>query len=237
MLKVIKGYLIDKIDFIWIVDIKLNYTNRYEIRRKEMSVGRPKEFNVEEALDRALQVFWSKGYEGTSLQDLTDAMGINRPSLYSTFGNKEQLFRKALDRYFDNRRVFIDKALNQPTAFKVVEYLLNEFAESQTNPENPLGCLVVQSALVCGEESDCIRKELINRRLLIETALCKRFERAKKEGDLPENVEPADLARYVATFSQGMSVQAASGASCEQLRKVVDLALRVWPKQNLSTNL
>ncbi|KAF0222250.1 MAG: transcriptional regulator [bacterium] len=194
-----------------------------------MSVGRPREFDIDKALESALQVFWSKGYEGASLEDLTKAMGINRPSLYSAFGNKEELFRKALDRYFENRGVVIEKALNEPTARAVVEALLFEFANSQTDPTHPPGCLAVQGALVSGDDADCIRQELISRRLSTEQALCSRFERAKLEGDLPADIEPADLARYVATLSQGMSVQAASGASCEQLRKVVELALRIWP--------
>lgn len=191
-----------------------------------MKAGRPKEFDIEKALDSALTVFWRKGYEGTSLQDLTIAMGINRPSLYATYGNKEELFRKALDRYFDTRKSVIDNALNQPTTYKVIEELLYEFADSHTNPDNPPGCLVVQSALVCGEESDCIKKELISRRLSMETALCNRFERAKKEGDFPENIEPTDFARYIATISQGMSIQAANGASSDQLRKVVEIVLK-----------
>jgi AcrR family transcriptional regulator len=191
-----------------------------------MKAGRPKEFDIEKALDSALTVFWRKGYEGTSLQDLTIAMGINRPSLYATYGNKEELFRKALDRYFDTRKSATDNALNQPTTYKVIEQLLYEFADSHTNPDNPPGCLVVQSALVCGEEADCIKKELISRRLSMETALCNRFERAKKEGDFPETIEPADFARYIATISQGMSIQAANGANSEQLRKVVEIVLK-----------
>lgn len=195
-----------------------------------MSVGRPREFDVDKALESALHVFWRKGYEGASLQDLTEAMGINRPSLYATFGNKEELFRKALDRYFNNSKITIEKALEQPTARAVVEHLLFEFAQSQTDPDHPPGCLAVQGALVSGENADCIRKELICRRLSTETVLCERFERAKLEGDLPVDIEPADLARYVATISQGMSVQAASGASCEQLRKVVEIVLRNWPE-------
>ncbi|MFY9225151.1 MAG: TetR/AcrR family transcriptional regulator [Blastocatellia bacterium] len=191
-----------------------------------MKAGRPKEFDIEKALDSALAVFWRKGYEGTSLQDLTTAMGINRPSLYATYGNKEELFRKTLDRYFDTRKSVIDNALNQATIYKVIERLLYEFADSNTNPDNPPGCLVVQSALVCGEEADCIKKELISRRLSMETALCNRFERAKKEGDFPENIEPTDFARYIATISQGMSIQAANGASSEQLRKIVEIVLK-----------
>lgn len=195
-----------------------------------MGVGRPKEFDVDKALESALQVFWSKGYEGASLQDLTIAMGINKPSMYSTFGNKEELFRKALDRYFENRRVAIERALNQPTARAVIEDLLFEFAHSQTAPDHPPGCLAVQGALVSGKEADCIRKELISRRLLTETLLRERFERAKLEGDLPIDIEPCNLARYVATLSQGMSVQAANGASSCQLEKVVEIALKIFPK-------
>lgn len=191
-----------------------------------MKAGRPKEFDIEKALNSALKVFWSKGYEAASLQDLTSAMGINRPSLYATYGNKEELFRKALDCYFNNRKAVIDNALNQPTTYKVIECLLYEFAESNVASNNPPGCLVVQSALVSGEKADCIRKELISRRLSIEKALCDRFEQAKNEGDFPETIEPVDFARYIATISQGMSIQAANGASSEQLRKIVEIVLK-----------
>src|SRR5882724_2242913 len=114
-----------------------------------MSVGRPRAFDIEKALDRAVDVFWRKGYEGTSLSDLTEAMGINRPSLYAAFGNKEDLFRKVLDRYSDGPAAYVREALNEPTAKAVAERLMRGAAEVLTNPRNPSGCLIVQGALSC----------------------------------------------------------------------------------------
>src|ERR1051325_3475900 len=103
--------------------------------------GRPRQFDTEKALDRALTVFWQKGYEGASLLDLTRAMGINRPSLYAAFGNKEALFRKALDRYAEGQAAYIRAALEAPTARAVAERLLHGTVELLTDPRNPRGCL------------------------------------------------------------------------------------------------
>jgi AcrR family transcriptional regulator len=194
------------------------------------SVGRPRQFDPDQALGRALEVFWKKGYEGTSLSDLTDAMGINRPSLYAVFGNKEDLFRKALDRYSEAQAASMNQAMNQPTARGAVEQLLMAGAESMTNPHNPHGCLLVQGALACGEGAECIRQELVHRRAAIVAALRQRLERAKSEGDLPLDSEPGDLARYVSAVSSGLSVMATGGASRNELRRVVQTAMRAWPK-------
>jgi AcrR family transcriptional regulator len=194
-----------------------------------MTLGRPRAFDVDKALDCALKVFWRKGYEGTSLPDLTKAMGINRPSLYAAFGNKEELFRKALDRYAEGPAAFVRESLEKPTAREVVERFLNGSAELLTDPCNPCGCLAVQGALACGETADPIRQELISRRAATEAALRERLERAKSTGDLPPDADPADLARFVATVSHGMAVQAASGASREDLQRIVHVALRAWP--------
>jgi AcrR family transcriptional regulator len=194
-----------------------------------MPIGRPRAFDMDTALDRALQVFWRKGYEGTSLSDLTKAMGINRPSLYAAFGNKEALFRKALDRYVEGPAAYTRTALDEPTARAVVERLLRGVVGLLTNPRHPPGCLAVQGALACGDAADSIRRELISRRMAGEAALRQRFERAIADGDLPFDADPADLARYVVTITQGMAVQAAGGASREELRRVVEMALRAWP--------
>src|SRR5260370_23346247 len=110
------------------------------------SAGRPRAFDIDKALDRALRMFWEKGYEGTSLADLTEAMGINRPSLYAAFGNKEALFRKALDRYTSGPAAYVSEALDKPTARGVVERLLGGAADLLTNPRNPRGCLMVHGA-------------------------------------------------------------------------------------------
>ncbi|MDX6693453.1 MAG: hypothetical protein QOF02_1056 [Blastocatellia bacterium] len=192
--------------------------------------GRPRAFNLDEALDKALLVFWQKGYEGASLDDLTRAMGINRPSLYAAFGNKESLFRKALDRYERGPSSFAREALKEPTARGVVELLLQEAIKMHTDPQTPPGCLMVQAALVSGEGADTIRQELNARRAADELGLRRRLIRAKAEGDLPHNANPADLARYVVTIMRGMAVQAASGASRNELRRVAHMALRAWPE-------
>ena len=193
-------------------------------------MGRPRAFDIDQALDCALKVFWSKGYEGASLSDLTKAMGINRPSLYAAFGDKEGLFRKALDRYSIRSATYFGEALNQPTARAVVERLLQGAAESLTDPRNPRGCLYVQGALACGKDADCIRRELISRRAAGEVEIYQRLKRAKAEGDLPPDSNPADLARFVATVTQGMAVQAAGGATRAELERVAQTALRAWPR-------
>ncbi len=194
-----------------------------------MAKGRPRTFDVDKALDFALKVFWRKGYEGTSLLDLTEAMGINRPSLYAAFGNKEELFRKALDRYAAGPAAHMREALDEPTARAVAERLLRKTADVLTDPRHPPGCLAVQGALSCGEAAESIRQELNSRRSAGEAALRERFERAKSEEDLPPGADPADLARYVTTVIQGMAVQAVGGASRDELRRVAETALRAWP--------
>jgi AcrR family transcriptional regulator len=202
---------------------------RTQKKAEESPVGRPRSFDVDRALDQALQVFRRKGYEGASLSDLTEAMGINRPSLYAAFGDKETLFRKALDRYGMMVQCMMDEALKKKTARAVVESFLREAIEMQTHPGSPPGCLTVHGALACGDESESIRKELTCRRDQAEAAIRERFKRAKKERDLPADCNPADLARYVATVMQGMAVQAAGGATRSELQRVVNTVLRAWP--------
>jgi AcrR family transcriptional regulator len=198
-------------------------------RVKKPRRGRPRSFDVDRALDRALHVFWRKGYEGASLPDLTRAMGINRPSLYAAFGNKAALFRKVLDRYAQGPAGYVCAALEAPTARQVFERLLHGVIDMTADPRNPKGCLNIQGALACSASADPLRKELITRRARGQQALRLRFERAKEEGDLPANVDPADLARYVTTILYGLSIHAASGATAGDLHRIAELALHAWP--------
>jgi AcrR family transcriptional regulator len=191
--------------------------------------GRPRAFDAEQALDRALAVFWRKGYEGASLPDLTKAMGINRPSLYAAFGNKEALFRKALDRYARGPAAYACAALEAPTARAVFERMLRGTVERQTDALNPPGCLMVNAELSCGDAAVGVRTELAARRRAADAALRARFGRAVSEGDLPKGTDVAGLAHYVAAVIRGMAVQAATGASRDDLRRVAEVALRAWP--------
>ncbi len=191
--------------------------------------GRPRAFDPDAALDRAMHVFWTKGYEGAALSDLTQAMRINRPSLYAAFGNKERLFGRVLDRYMDGPVAYFGKALAAPKARDVVEEIFLGTARMADDPRTPAGCLLVQGALACGDAS--VRKEVAARRAAVEVALRRRLQRAKREGDLPKNADPADLAHYVMTVVRGMAVQSAGGAGRNQLRRVAQIALRAWPKR------
>jgi AcrR family transcriptional regulator len=194
-----------------------------------MPSGRVREFDVEEALCRALEVFWARGYEGATLPQLTRAMGINRPSLYAAFGNKEQLFRKALDHYQTGPQSFLTEALRKPTAHAVVEAIFSGFVKMQRNRDQARGCLIVSGALACGENAEPVRQELARLRQSAVRGLRQRFERAIQDGDLPEGTDCATLARYVATILNGLAVQAASGATEKEMRLVARMAMRAWP--------
>src|SRR3954453_16458947 len=175
--------------------------------------GRPREFDVDHALAAALRVFWTKGYEGTSLSDLTEAMGITRPSLYAAFGNKESLFRKALDLYQREKLEYVGRAPEQPTARGVAEVLLRGAVNNVTSPEEPHGCLGVITASACGEEAQPVREEVLKRGQVIREALIARLERAKAEGDLPAEVNLEGLTSLLFAMLQGISVQAGGGAT------------------------
>lgn len=194
------------------------------------SRGRPRVFDMDEALEKALKVFWERGYEGASLAELSETLGINKPSLYAAFGNKEELFYKALLKYATGPVAFVKDAMNQPTARKVAETFLVKAAEFLTDPQHPKGCMIVQGALSSGESAELVRNVLIKHRASYENLLAERFAKAKVDGDLSSDANPKDLAKYLATLHQGMSVQATSGATKDELLEIANLALKVWPK-------
>jgi AcrR family transcriptional regulator len=191
--------------------------------------GRPREFCTDQALATALRVFWERGYEGTSLSDLTDAIGITRPSLYAAFGNKESLFRKALDLYETEKLAYIRQALAKPTARGVAETMLRGSVDNVTSHDEPHGCMGVITSVACGAESQSVREEVVKRGELGKRALIERFDRAKNEGDLPAHVDPEGLMRVLIAMLQGISVQASQGASREELERLVESGLALWP--------
>lgn len=197
-----------------------------------MGMGRPREFDAETALDQAMEVFWRHGYEGATIAQLTEAMGINPPSLYACFGNKEGLLKAALDRYTKLRNVWMDEVVAAPTAREVAERMLMGIAEKQTDPANPPGCLLVQGGIACGTGSENVPFELAARRAENEDRLRERFVRAKAAGDLKDTADPAALARYVSAVSVGMGVMASSGADREALRQVASVAVQAVEAQS-----
>jgi AcrR family transcriptional regulator len=194
-----------------------------------MAMGRPRSFDLGQALERAMQVFWRLGYEGASLAELTKAMGINSPSLYAAFGSKEGLFKAVLDHYAARQRECLAQVLAAPTARQAAERLLYGLVDLATDPDEPPGCLLLQGGLSCGVTTQAIPQELARRRAELENSLDARFRQARDAGDLPASADPAVLARYLAAVCNGIAVQAAAGATREELRQIAALALHAWP--------
>jgi len=210
----------------------MKLTNRANPEGIAKPPGRPREFDADDALDAALRVFWEKGYDGASLSELTESMGITRPSIYAAFGDKEALFKKVLDRYVTGPSAYLNEALNEPTARGAVEHWLFGAIDLLTAPENPPGCLIVQGALVSADESKKIRQELYERRQAGEILMRKRLKRGVEDGDLPADTDCAALARYFITVMRGLGVSAVSGIKRKELLEIARTALQVWPSQS-----
>jgi hypothetical protein len=166
-------------------------------------------------------------------EDMSTSLNENLPEVLRSVRTRplfvmrldvRQLFRKALDRYQASHAAFWKEALDAPTAFEAVKRLLHGTAERLTDKRNPPGCLIVQGALCGGEECDSVKAELASRRNASVALIRERLKRARAAGDLPANADPAGLARYVVTVIHGMAVQAASGTTRAELRRVAETA-------------
>jgi AcrR family transcriptional regulator len=197
-------------------------------------MARPRDFDEDVALDEAMKLFWRQGYEGTSLNDLTDVMGINRPSLYGAFGNKEELFRRALERYAAGPGAGAVASLALVTARETVAELLRLYADAPAMPGRPLGCILVNGGLGGSREAEPVRVELRRRRSGLIAALRQRLELAQRDGELPADVSADSLARFYWAVLQGMVVQATDGATRAELRRVAELAMAAWPERKAS---
>jgi len=185
-------------------------------------------------LDAALCVFWRKGYEGTSYADLTEATGVERPALYSAFGNKEALFRRALARYHERYLGYLPEAMQMPTAREAAAHFLRGAVELNTRYPDRMGCFGINGAVAGSDEAEPIRQALIEYRANGETMLRERFEKAKAEGDLPKTADSATLAAYVMAVTHGIAVQAKAGFPRDVLQAVADQALAGWPEKGRS---
>jgi AcrR family transcriptional regulator len=189
--------------------------------------GRPKAFCERQALHAAMLVFAAKGFEGASLADLTTAMGINRFSMYATFGNKEQLYVKAMEAFNEGRRQRVTETLAGPSARDSIEQLLKEIIARFTSDHGV--CFVTQGPLTSEEASEETRKLMARRRAEVEKAIRQRIERAIEEGELTEAVSAKDFARYFAVMIQGFALHAQHGGNREELLRVVEIAMKNWP--------
>jgi AcrR family transcriptional regulator len=192
--------------------------------------GRTRSFDRDEALDRAVAVFWEHGYDATSVATLTDAMGIGAPSMYAAFGDKRALFEEVLDRYLTTYGAFTERALaEEPDAHNAVERLLREAARAYTGPGHPRGCLLITAATNCTPQSAAVRDRLRDLRRQGYRALQLKLAAAARAGDLPPGTDTHALAVFYAATLQGMSAQARDGASRADLDAIATLALRTWP--------
>ena len=192
--------------------------------------GRPRGFDRDEALERAMELFWRQGYESTSISDLTKAMGINPPSLYATFGDKARLFLEAVERYGCKAGQSPESILQEaPSARAAVDQLLQTAARAFTDASHPPGCMVVSAATNCSASSAHVQEALAARRKSTETNIRKCLERGMKAGELPPKTDCAALAKFYATVLEGMSIQARDGASRRSLLTTAAAAMRAWP--------
>jgi AcrR family transcriptional regulator len=188
-------------------------------------MGRPRGFDEEAALDAAMRVFWTKSYEGATMAELTQAMGINRSSMYAAFGDKEALFRLVMDRYRNGPMTYIREALELPTMRELATALVEGTVDFLSTAGNPRGCLSIQGALACGSDAQPIQHAMIEWRKQGEMAIRKRLEKDQREGNLKNDVTPADFARYLSTIMTGLGIQAANGATKPDLKRLAAMAL------------
>ncbi len=192
--------------------------------------GRPLSFDRDAALEKAMLVFWERGYEGASISDLTAAMGITPPSLYTAFGDKETLYLEAMERYLLGPGNFAARALSQETtARESVRRLLRDAAAELTRECHPQGCMMALTAASCSVATEHIQAAMARRRSEALDLLRERIQRGIDDGELPPGTDAAALANYYATVYQGMSMQAKDGAGRDSLLASAEMAMRAWP--------
>ncbi|RUW62198.1 TetR/AcrR family transcriptional regulator [Mesorhizobium sp. M7A.F.Ca.US.008.03.1.1] len=189
--------------------------------------GRPREFDRDQALEKAQDAFWTRGYEGTSMADLVSTLGIASARIYAAFGSKEDLFREAVGLYEANEGGFATRALAQePTARRVIERMLREAVETYTRPGRPQGCMVVSAATNCAVENDRLLEWLAEHRRARTVSIVERLNEAVRDGELKPDTDARALGDYYAALLHGLSVQARDGVPKERLHDLVTVAMQ-----------
>lgn len=189
--------------------------------------GRPRSFDRDEALRRATEVFWERGYETASIAELTTAMGIKPPSLYAAFGDKRALFDEVIAGYQAVNGPVVVEAFAAPTAREGIDLLLHRLADDYTDPSHPPGCLVISAAVNVADHG--VRDALRADRNANKAAIAERIAEDVRAGLLSDDVDPRELATFYGAVVQGMSTQACDGASREELHAIAARAMGAWP--------
>jgi AcrR family transcriptional regulator len=202
-----------------------------ELKRKSMNTGngktgRPTGFDKDAALEAAMLLFWERGYEGTSMADLTQAMGVNPSSIYAAFGGKHALFSLAVERYMGSRALYATKALEEPTLERVVRALFDSTVAFLTAPGHPPTCMTLAGAVGCSVDASPAREIMTEIRKQNEVAMRERFLQARKSGELSKDINVDDYTRYLSSILAGLSIQAANGSTKAELKRTVKMALR-----------
>jgi AcrR family transcriptional regulator len=188
--------------------------------------GRPAAFDKEVALDAAMHLFWERGYEGTSMAELSQSMGIHPSSIYAAFGDKQALFALAAQRYADVPAQYMVRALEQPTFKTFVQAAFENTVEFLGSKEHPSSCFTLTGAISCGVETEPAKALMTGMRLQNESAIKARLLKARKAGELPKDENVDDYTRYLSSLLSGLAVQAANGATKAELKRTAALALR-----------
>jgi AcrR family transcriptional regulator len=196
----------------------------------QLDMARPRDFDEAEVLDRAMEVFWRFGYEGASMAELANAMGLSSPSIYAAFESKRGLFDAVLKQYRERRTAHREHVLAAGTAREVAERMLFGAIEWLVDPKEPRGCLLIQSGLSAGINNRDVPRAISSQRSATRELLASRFMRDKAEGNLPASADPDALARYLQMVFNGLAVQAADGMSKADLRESAERALIGWPE-------
>ncbi|WP_312841021.1 TetR/AcrR family transcriptional regulator [Delftia tsuruhatensis] len=188
--------------------------------------GRPREFDRDQALERAMLAFWRRGYEGTSMADLVQALGIASARIYAAFGSKQDLFREAVQHYEAGDGGFADRAMAQePRVRDALARVLRDAVATYTDDAHPLGCMVVTAATNCAEENEAVAAWLAEHRRQRTQSLIDRLQRALDEGELRAGTDVQALGDFYATQLHGISVQARDGVPRQRLLAAVETAL------------
>jgi AcrR family transcriptional regulator len=196
--------------------------------------GRPATFDRAHALQVAMNLFWERGYEGTSFDDLTAAMGISASSFYNSFGSKEELYCEATRSYLEWSGQWFFAILNDPSidTKTALARLFEATAEEFTRGDHPLGCMIALAGTHCPPGMSNIRDMMAEHRAFSEDAMAARIRKGAADGDLPEDTDCEMLAAYYSAVARGLAVQARDGASREKLAQIGRIAMSAWPTKS-----